>query len=155
MAKRSVNKEFNYFIGEYTIKILSGYRVVIPGQFRKLLGKEFIMTKGYEGAIIMLDIPRWNQLLEPLKNVSFWNSDLRDTLRFLVASAFRVEFDKYGRVIIPKILREFIKVNGKSDLIVIGVYNWIELWLSDTWDSYRRNIEDKAGSLANKIRDLI
>ncbi len=151
-----VNTQDGY-LGEYTSKLVSGFRIVIPPLFRKQLGKEFIIAKGYEGALIIVDYKRWDSLIEPLKGASFLDRNLRETLRFLVASAYSVKVDAQGRLVIPQALRKYAGINtdilGK-ELVLLGVYNWIELWEYDKWLTHKSFIEENADEIAQELTHL-
>ncbi len=146
------------YVGEYVTKLVSGYRFVIPAEFREKLGKRFVLTRGYEGALILVDFSHWNKLIAPIKEASFLDRNIRETLRYLVSSAFYLEPDAQGRVVIPASLRSFMGISKSSigtQLAVIGVFNWIEVWIKERWDSHIQNLTDKADLIASEVANLL
>ncbi len=140
----------DFYSGVYKLRMLDGYRIVMPSQIRNILGKEAIITKGFEANLIIVDIQRWEHLIGPLKNVSFLNTEGRDTLRFLVGSAYHVSLDRQGRLVIPKPLRKSIKLKTQ-ELYCVGVYNWIELWDPAAWHKKERFLEKNVGDIAQQF----
>ena len=145
------------YLGQYDSKFVSGFRVVIPKVYRGLLGEEFIITKGYEGALIVVDFKRWEKLIKPLKNTSFLSRSLRETLRFLIASAFVVKIDSQGRFVIPAKLREYSGLTREkigSLVAIVGVFNWIEIWEYDRWIKHEGNLDVNADEIAEELNAL-
>ena len=156
MVKSGENKNLPY-TGEYTAKLVSGYRIVIPPTFRKQLGNEFIITKGYEGSLVVVDKIRWERLIAPLREASFLNRNSRDTLRFLVASAYSIKADMQGRLVVPQALREyagFTSLYVGKPTTIIGVYNWIEIWQTERWLQHKEYIETNADGIAQELVHL-
>ncbi len=153
--KLSTFKIKNY-IGQYSVNLLGGCRIVVPTEFREQLGSTFVISKGFEKNLIIIDIHRWEKLLEPLKNASFLDKDLRDTLRFLVGSAFVVQIDKQGRFVLPGQLREYMKLSctSKTGLVFVGVYNWVELWIESQWRKREGFLDKNMGDIAQRLNNL-
>jgi MraZ protein len=66
-----------------------------------------------------------------------------------LGGAVEVEIDGVGRMLLPEHLRE--RANLKSKVVFIGVKDRAELWDETTWNSYRKEVENKAGALAEKL----
>ena len=157
MVSHGAMKITEGYLGEYASKLVAGYRVVVPPLFRRKLGKEFIIAKGYEGALIIVDYHRWDSLIEPLKAASFLDRNLRETLRFLVASAYSVKVDAQGRLVIPQALRTYAEISDKhigKELVLLGTYNWIELWEKERWVKHKSYIEENADAIAQELSHL-
>ena len=158
MAQNGIINTTNHtsqFLGNHTIKILRGYRIVLPASYRPSLQNGFILTKGLERNLYVFDNRRWQKLLEPLSKGNFLNSKLRTLLRYLAAHAFVITPDSQGRFIIPKALREFpSKPTQPGDMLTIaGLINWLEIWHIDDWrktiTNLKANVSDIADLLAN------
>jgi MraZ protein len=52
-------------------------------------------------------------------------------------------------MLLPEHLRERAKLKDK--VVFIGVKDRAELWDEATWESYRNDVESKAGALAEKL----
>ncbi len=155
MAQNGTTNPVSQLLGNHTIKILRGFRIVLPAPYRLFLQNSFVLTKGLERNLYIFDNQRWKKLLEPLSKGNFLNSKLRTLLRYLAAHAFVITPDSQGRFIIPKALREFPSqpIQPGDTLIVAGLINWLEIWRIDDWDKtindLRANVSDIADLLAN------
>ena len=113
-------------IGEYTNKISGKKRVAIPKKIRDQMRGEIILTRGYEGSLVLVDKEMWDGLGSEILNGSFINKNIRDTTRFLVGSAIEVEPDEQGRFVIPTNLFEYANLN--DEIVFVGLINWVEIW---------------------------
>jgi MraZ protein len=50
--------------------------------------------------------------------------------------------DRQGRIVVPPYLREFAAIDG--EVVVAGMYNYIEVWNNDYWQQVRENIENNS-----------
>ena len=48
--------------------------------------------------------------------------------------------DRQGRIVLPTYLREFAAIDG--EVVVAGMYNYVEVWGVGAWRSVRENIEN-------------
>lgn len=144
-------------MGEYFNKVVQGHRIVLPSPFRKTVGKSFIITKGYEGSILIVPQKSWKKLIEPMEARSFLDRNVRDTLRFLVGSAFEVSSDTQGRLVVPESLRKYSGVSFSEDsskeVVFVGLLNWIEVWEKDKWEQRNSMLSDSADDIAQKLVD--
>ena len=59
--------------------------------------------------------------------------------RFLFGSAFEVEPDKQGRVLIPSPLREYAEL--QTDIVIVGLEGRAEIWDKQRWDSFNGSLD--------------
>lgn len=142
-------------IGEYSGKVVAGHRVALPAVLRKVLGNSFIMTKGYEGCILIVPSTSWEKLIQPMESRSFLDHNARDTLRFLVGSAFEVATDAQGRVVMPETLRKYAGTlysdRKDCEIVFVGLVNWIEVWEKSRWEERASFIEENADGIAQEL----
>ena len=116
-------------------------RLRMPTSFKKLLGKNYIVTKGTSKSLFVFSASSAKELLaDKLKDTSLFDSKPQKATRLLFSSAFEVEEDNQGRVLLPKALREFASLT--KDVIFIGVGNHIEIWDEKAWDNYQNEGDD-------------
>lgn len=152
MVKNGDNKKL---IGEYSGKVVAGHRVALPAAFRKLLGNSFVITKGYEGCLLVVPSSSWEKLIEPMESRSFLDRNVRDSLRFLVGSAFDAETDSQGRVVLPETLRTYGSLSfidrKDTEVVFVGLVNWIEVWEKSRWTERNTYLEDNADGIAQEL----
>ncbi len=147
--------ESQYMIGEFESNIVSGHRLSVPTKLRKQLGNKIVISKGYEGCLLIVPEQKWEVLVEPLTSRPFLDRNLRDTLRFLVGSSFQLALDNQGRFVIPQNLRDYTDIKFSESLeksaIFIGLVNWVEVWSKERWLQQTKNIELNADSIAQEL----
>jgi transcriptional regulator MraZ len=47
-------------------------------------------------------------------------------MHFIVSETAAPEIDRWGRICVPRRLREMAGIEG--EIIVIGMYDWLEIW---------------------------
>jgi len=79
----------------------------------------------------------------------FTRGEARKFNRLFFSGACDVVCDKQGRVLIPTYLKSYAEI--KSDVIIIGVSDRIEIWSKEKWveffDGNKGNFEDLAEKL--------
>ena len=137
-------------IGQYKAVINLKRRVAIPSKFRKELGENPIISRWYEGCLVIVSRESWKALLERLTGArSKVTEPVRDTDRFILGSAYELEPDWQGRVVIPKSLAEY--TNLKDETTFLGLGDRVEVWNRASWDTREKLIAKKAGELIEKI----
>lgn len=135
------------YMGEYNHTIDTKGRLIVPAKFREQLGDSFVITRGFEGCLMVYDMAEWEKVQEKISTQSILSAQARALHRYLIGGAAVCEVDKQGRVLIPPVLREAAKV--VKDVVLLGVGNKIEVWSKENWmlqnDSI--NIEDIAQQL--------
>ncbi len=139
-------------IGEYESKIGEKKRIAIPQKFRKELGGNLILTRGYEGTLVLVNKKMWEEIAKEVINGSFINKDIRDTTRFLVGSATEIQPDQQGRIVIPKSLYEYAEF--KQQAIFVGLYNWIEIWDKNKWTQRLKYLDKNSDEIAKAIQEM-
>lgn len=134
-------------IGSYSLNLGDKRRVAVPKKFLAELGTKPILAKWYENCLVLVSEEFWDQLLSRLtggrKTVGI---GVRDIERFILGSAFEVEPDRQGRIIIPEILAEYAEF--KKEIVFVGLGDRVEIWSKQVWD-------EKGGSLLEVTREYI
>ncbi len=139
-------------IGEYETKIGEKKRVAIPNKFRKELGSNLILTRGYEGTLVLVNKKMWEKIAKEVIEGSFINKHIRDTTRFLVGSAIEVQADTQGRIVIPRSLYEYGQF--EKEAVFVGLYNWIEIWGKKKWEGRLKFLDENSDKIANAIQEM-
>lgn len=139
-------------IGEYKTKLQEKNRTAIPKRFRDELEGQLIITRGYEGCLIVLDKSRWEKLIRLIETRPLTNQDVRNTKRFLVGGAAEIEFDKQGRFVLPDVLVEY--AHFENELVFVGIENWLEVWDLEMWQTKIEQITESAADIADRLSSI-
>ena len=138
-------------IGEYRHTIDDKNRLSLPSKFRKEMGKTVVITPGLDSCLFIFTVKEWEHISGKLSvsESSILQSDNRGFNRYLLGRAVEVEVDAVGRMLIPEHLRTSAKL--ESAVAFVGVRDRVELWNESAWNAYVREVESKAGELAEKL----
>lgn len=141
------------FVGTYLVSVTSGKRISIPSIFRQKLGKSVILAKWYENCLVLVGTDSWNALLERLTGgIKMIIEPIRQTEHFIFASAYEVEVDDQGRVVLPDRLISYAALG--EQVYFLGVGDRVEVWNREVWEKKETEVAADAASyienLANK-----
>ena len=136
-------------MGEYRNNLDVKGRIVVPSKFREELGDKIIFSRGLDGSLFIYSLPKWMELTEKLKTLSFTEKESRNFTRFMLSGAHTLEFDKQGRIIIPSYLKDYACLT--KEVVLIGVLNRVEIWSSDNWDKFMTDNFDDLSSISNDL----
>lgn len=97
------------------------------------------MTKGLEHCVIIMPFNIWSSLTKELGDHPLVDSKKRQLRRLLSHSAFTLEFDAQGRILIPEELRLYANL-GKT-VIVAGSLQWVEVWDRDMYQEHLDSLD--------------
>jgi MraZ protein len=67
----------------------------------------------------------------------------------MLAGAMEADIDASGRIVIPMYLREYADLTKR--VVVTGLYDRIEIWDEDTWNTYREKTEADGNDIAERL----
>ena len=136
-------------IGEYQQKLGDKNRIAFPKKFREELGNKLIMTKGYEGCLVIMSPAQWEEMVAGSVSGPFVSGVVRDTSRFLLAGASEIELDSQGRFVVPNYLKEYSKLNLEG--VFLGLGRWVELWGLEKWKKKKSDVENESSVIGEKL----
>ena len=139
-------------IGEYLHTVDDKKRLMMPAKIRKSLGEEMVITKGLDNCLFVYPLSEWQKLADKLSKLPISQGNARSFARLILAGASETEIDSLGRILIPDYLREYAHLN--KEIVIVGVYNRLEIWDKASWEEYRKNSESSGNDLAEKLGEL-
>ena len=140
------------FMGEFEHAIDTKGRLIIPAKFRKNLGKDFVITRGLDGCLFGYPLDEWQKVEEKIQQLPTNRKNNRSFVRFLFADAAQCNFDKQGRINIPKKLRVHADLNKAC--VLVGVSNRIEIWSKERWNAVVSETEENFDEIAENLIDF-
>lgn len=94
----------------------------------------------------------WDKVKQRLAQLPSTKGNARKFVRFIFSAATECEFDKQGRINIPKNLLTHAEIDKKC--AIIGVSSHFEIWDADNWASYQAEAAEDFDDIAEEIGDL-
>jgi len=136
------------FMGEYHHNIDAKGRLIIPSKLREDLGDNFIVTRGLDGCLFLYPQRHWNTIINKYKELPD-TKNKRQFLRIFLSGATTCEYDKQGRINIPKPLTNYAAL--EKDCIIIGVDEKLEIWSKERWESFISDNEENMSEIADSL----
>lgn len=128
------------FLGEYTHTIDDKGRLTVPAKYRGELAAGLVVTRGFDRNLMVYPLNEWEKLAQEIMTKPLTDSRTRDFRRRVFSGAADLEPDRQGRILVPPYLRDFAAING--EVVIVGMYNYIEIWSTDAWSAVRQTIEE-------------
>lgn len=142
------------FIGEYTCRVDSKGRIMLPSAFKKQLPataqEKFVVKRDvFEKCLVMYPIEEWerqNRIIR--KNTNPYNKEHSRFLRMFYQGTAELVLDSNSRFLVPKRLMDFSGIGKEA--ILAGQYGKIEIWAEKQYGKVSDEVPDFT-SLAEKI----
>ncbi len=147
------------FAGEFRCSVDEKGRFVLPPVFRAAFppdeGQEVrsvIVLKSLDLNLWVYAAQEWERkLLATRQHLDDEQSRL--FMHYVVAESAPSEVDKNARLCVPKRLREYAEI--ESDVVLIGLYDRIELWSPFRWELYLSRLEERHETALGKILSIL
>lgn len=108
-------------------------RMNIPVKLREEIGNNFVIAKTIgTNCLKIYSNSDWESLVELIKSKP--QTETQGIQRFLFGSAYDVEADKQGRILVPAALREYASLT--TDVVIVGLEGKAEVWDKTAWNKY-------------------
>ena len=145
------------FAGEYLCKVDEKGRFIVPSPIRERLeleGNSVVFLKGTDQSLWVYSSAEWEKVLERTKT-KLDEDQSRLFMHFVVSEVGTSDVDKTGRILIPGRLRKHVPMDEDLEIIIVGLYNRLEVWNPAEWRRYISRTEDKYEQNLNKILNLL
>jgi MraZ protein len=122
------------FTGEYRHSLDAKGRIAVPSRFRGELRGGAFVSRWIDLCVGLFPREAWDALAARVAALPVTDAGARTFSRFLFASAYEVELDGQGRIVVPVGLREWAALDG--DVVVVGARDHVELWSPSRWAEY-------------------
>ncbi len=139
-------------LGEYKHSLDTKGRLAVPAKFREKLGAGAIITRGLDKCLFIFGATEWEILVQKLMNLPLAQANSRAFVRLMLAGASDARVDAQGRILVPDYLRKYAGL--KKQAVVTGLYNRMEVWDEEEWQSYKQKTEASSDEIAEKLGEL-
>lgn len=127
----------NSFLGAYECKVDSKGRLMIPTSLKKQLGDleaGFVLKRSvFQPCLELYPVAEWNKVMAKINKLNRFVKKNNDFIRAFTAGVKMVEIDATGRLLIPKDLVLFSKI--EKDIVLSSAVNIIEIWDKNLYES--------------------
>lgn len=134
------DKAEQMFLGQYQHSLDDKGRLTIPARFRDLLEKGAYVTQGFDRNLMVMTEDYFQQVYERVAAMNLTDPATRLLRRLIFSTAYPVEVDRSGRILLPQSLRQYISLNG--DAIVVGQGEYFEVWSPVIWTEQLNQMQD-------------
>ena len=141
------------FYGSYEHNIDKKGRLIIPSKYREELGENCVICKGIYGNphLTVYSNEQWDELAKRILSYPIAKSN--NVRHRIFDTAFDLEFDTQGRILIPPVLRTHAALEGTVH--ITGMGSKIELWNPEQWSIECEAIEkDENQTIAPILEEL-
>lgn len=128
------------FLGQYQHSIDDKGRLMVPARFRELLEGGAFLTQGFDKCLMVMTEAHFKQVAERITSMSFTDPTARLLRRLIFSTAYSVEVDKVGRILVNSNLRQFAEL--ESNVIVAGQGEYFEVWSPAEWEKQAALLND-------------
>ncbi|MDQ2718980.1 MAG: division/cell wall cluster transcriptional repressor MraZ [Bacteroidota bacterium] len=118
------------FIGEYEATLDMKGRFLLPAGFKKQLqdseNDSFVINRGFEPCLSLYTAKSWKPIFSELSNLNDFDPKVRQFRRYFLNGATQVELDSAGRLLLPKNLMEYARL--EKDIVLVSAIDKIEIW---------------------------
>jgi transcriptional regulator MraZ len=128
------------FLGQYQHNLDEKGRLMIPARYRELLAAGAFIMQGFDRCLMVMTDVHFNEVYERINAMNMADPNARLLRRRILSTAFSIEIDKVGRILVPQTLRQ---VNGlESEAIVAGQGEYFEVWNPAEWNEQVNQLQD-------------
>lgn len=128
------------FLGQYQHSLDDKGRLTIPAAFRNLLGEGAYISQGFDRNLMVMSAEYFRMVYERLNSLNITDPATRLLKRLILSTAYQVEVDKAGRILLPVKSREFLEIG--SEAILVGQGEYFEIWKPAQWALQVEEIQD-------------
>lgn len=139
------------FFGEYQYSIDQKGRVTIPPKYRDSFKEGVILSRGLDICIAVYTVHEWEKKAAEISSLSMNQTKNRRLARATFSSAFTIDIDSQGRVLLPSTLKDYASIS--NEVVIVGIGACLEIWSKEQWTIEQDLIDEQAQHIAESIED--
>lgn len=128
------------FLGQYQHSLDEKGRLTIPSAFRDALGAGAYISQGFDKNLMVMGTAYFMRIYERLNSMNITDPATRLLKRLVLSTAYQVEIDKAGRILVPPKSRQLLSLSNEATLVGQGEY--FEIWTPGDWALQVENLLD-------------
>lgn len=143
----------NSFIGTYECKVDAKGRLMVPVALKKqmsTMNSGFVIKRSvFQPCLELFPMEEWNLMMAKINKLNRFVKKNNDFIRRFTAGVKVVEVDANGRLLIPKDLVVFAKI--EKEIVLSSAINIIEIWDKNQYENAIENATDDFADLAEEV----
>lgn len=140
-------------IGTYECKVDAKGRLMLPTSLKKQLGsleEGFVLKRSvFQPCLELFPMSEWNKMMLKINKLNRFVKKNNDFIRRFTAGVKMIEIDATGRLLIPKDLVVFAKID--KEIVLNSAINIIEIWDKDLYENAVDDATDDFADLAEEV----
>ncbi len=141
-----------FFTSEYKGKLDAKGRLVLPakmkGNLPEAASNELFMREGFEPCLELYPLIEYKKIYSKIAGLNEFNAEYRKLQRNFFRGSTTVELDTAGRLLIPKSMLQYAKLD--KEIVVVGIGNRMEIWNPEEYEKFLINDPQELSELAEK-----
>jgi MraZ protein len=141
-----------FFTSEYSCKLDAKGRLVLPARMKANLpdtsSNELFMREGFEPCLELYPLVEYKKIYSKIAGLNEFNAEYRKLQRNFFRGSATVELDSAGRLLIPKSMLQYGKLD--KEIVVVGMGNRMEIWNPEEYSKFLINDPQELSELAEK-----
>lgn len=141
------------FTSEYECKLDIKGRLVLPAKLKAALpeshGNELMIVLGFEPCLVLYPLLEYNKTYSKVAGLDELKKEDRNIQRNFFRRNIEVELDNAGRFLIPKSMKQAVKID--KEVKVVGVGNRMEIWNPETFEEFLMDSDELSSQVQNAV----
>lgn len=151
-----------HFIGTFECKADNKGRIMIPISLKKQLSlnikDEFVIKRAvFNSCLELYPMKEWLLLMKKINSLNRFNKKNNDFIRRFTAGVKSINIDALGRLLIPRDLISYAKI--QKDIVLSSAVNILEIWDKELYEAsidaatidFGSLVEDVMGDKDNNV----
>ena len=117
-------------IGEFECKLDAKGRLVVPAALKRQLPdveqEGLVVNRGFDKNLVIYTREEWDKQAAKISKLNTFNAKNREFVRQFMRGATLLNLDSAGRVLLPKVLLDYAKIDG--EVILACQFDRVEVW---------------------------
>lgn len=144
----------NPLIGTYECKVDAKGRLMIPVALKKQFGESeatFVLKRSvFQPCLELYPMDEWNKMMAEINKLNRFVKKNNDFIRRFTAGVKVIEIDSTGRLLIPKDLVVFAKID--KEVVLSSAVSIVEIWDKEL---YENAIDDSAQDFSDLAEEVM
>ena len=138
------------FYGQKELTIDDKSRLVLPSLYRDGFTEGLCFaTLGLDNCIQLYPKTTFEENAKSIMGLSEFSKEARELRRIYLGNSFSIQIDSHNRILLPKTLQDKTGIGKK--VVVVGLFDHLEIWDSDAYEKMEKNGEDNYSENARKL----